>query len=338
MPAHSPCLSHGSDRHSRADTDASESTSSSRKSHSGILFREAAHQADDSRVSRLNRIAVGDPLRPADHDGPLQLPVRIAETEQRFDDAEDSQHAFFLLLDDRLSAPALSTVVFSHVRREPQQLVERPFAELLLDVCGGERGNPQTLRVVVGLPNPLELRPIVVPTEGLRLTRDTSPACSAGHAPDSTPGIATARWPSPFPAPPRALAGPPPRAPTLSLRPGATAGTRNPLSAPGLCRACPTGGRLPSECFGWRADSSPTWRIRNTGPAGDGISAPHRPNREGSARMSIPFFFISPIAVCSDPSIRAGCSQNRSASSFRCSGNARTASDSDLLAKMLWTI
>ena len=45
--------------------------------------------------------------------------------------------------------------------------------------------------------------------------------------------------------------------------------------------------------------------------------------------MSIPFAFISPIAVCREPSIKAGCSQNRPASSSRCSGNFRIASDSD---------
>src|SRR6266511_4016927 len=90
----------------------------------GILFRQTAHQADDSGMSRLNPIALCDALRPAGADCPLKFLVGMPQTQQRLDDAEDSQHPFFLSLDDRLRAPALATGAGTGVGRDPEQLVE----------------------------------------------------------------------------------------------------------------------------------------------------------------------------------------------------------------------
>src|SRR5215813_3557516 len=99
----------------------------------GILFRQTAHQADDSGMSRLNRLSCGDALRPAGDDCPLKFLVGISQAEQRLDDAEDSQHPFFLLLDDRPRAPALATGAETGVGRDPEQLVEGATAKRLLN-------------------------------------------------------------------------------------------------------------------------------------------------------------------------------------------------------------
>src|SRR5215813_3768392 len=142
----------------------------------GTLFRQTTHKADDSGVSGLYRGALCYPLCPAGDDCPLKFLVGIPQAQQRFDDAEDSQHPFFLLFDDQLRTPAFATGVWTDVGRDPEQLVERTRPERLLNgVDAGGCGQLQKLRVRVGLPYPVQLGAIAPQQKYFARLRENDP-------------------------------------------------------------------------------------------------------------------------------------------------------------------